>query len=53
VRPNLQVVDFMSGQPYARSDYDGDGVLSGNDLSLWLVAFFTGTSAVGCGSACP
>lgn len=47
------LADFMSGQPYARSDYDGDGVLSGNDLSLWLVAFFTGTSAVGCGSACP
>jgi hypothetical protein len=48
------LADFMSGQPFARSDFDGDGVLSGNDLSLWLAAFFGGASAVGCGSAvCP
>ena len=48
------LADYFSGQPFARSDYDGDGVLGGNDLSLWLAAFFSGTSAVGCGSAtCP
>ena len=44
----------MSGQQFARSDFDGDGVLSGNDLSLWLAAFFGGASAIGCGAAvCP
>ena len=48
------LADFMSGQPFARSDFDGDGVLSGNDLSLWLGAFFRGSSTVGCGAAvCP
>ena len=48
------LADYFSGQPYARSDYDGDGVLSGTDFSLFLAAFFSGASAVGCGSAvCP
>jgi hypothetical protein len=46
--------DYFSGTPFARSDYDGDGVLGGNDLSLWLAAFFGGASATGCASAvCP
>ena len=45
--------DYFSGQPFARSDYDGDGVLTGQDLSLWLAAYFAGGSAVSGGGACP
>jgi hypothetical protein len=51
---SVWLADFFSGQPFARSDYDGDGALTGNDLSLWLGAFFSGGSVLGCGSArCP
>ena len=45
--------DYFSGQPFARSDYDGNGVLTGNDLSLWLAAYFKAGSAVSGGAACP
>ena len=50
---NMVIADCLSGQPFARSDYDGNGVLTGNDLSLWLAAYFAGGSAVGGGGACP
>lgn len=46
--------DILSGQMFGRSDYDFDGSLGGNDLSIWLGAFFGGTSTSGCGNAvCP
>jgi hypothetical protein len=47
------LADYFSGQNYARSDYDGDGIVGGNDLSLWLAAFFAGGSAVSGGASCP
>ena len=50
---SLFLADSFSGQPYARSDYDGNGVLDPNDLSIWLAAFFAGGSAVSGGAACP
>lgn len=50
---SLLLGDSFSGQAYARSDYDGNGVLDPNDVSLWLAAFFAGGSAVSGGAACP
>lgn len=43
--------DILSGVYFMRSDYDRDGSLGGNDLSLWLGMFFSGTSADGCWNA--
>jgi hypothetical protein len=46
--------DFFSGQPYARSDYNGDGVLSAADLSIWVTAFFAaGSAQAGSAPNCP
>jgi len=50
---SLVLNDYLSAQPFARSDYDGDGLITGNDLSLWLAAYFAGGSAVSGGGACP
>ena len=50
---SLLLGDSFSGQAYARSDYDGNGVLDPNDVSIWLAAFFAGGSAVSGGAACP
>jgi hypothetical protein len=50
---SLFLEDYFSGQNYARSDYNGDGIVGGNDLSLWLAAFFAGGSAVSGGVPCP
>ena len=50
---SLFLADSFSGQAYARSDYDGNGVLDPNDLSIWLLAFFAGGSAVSGGPDCP
>src|SRR5262245_9807884 len=49
----LFLTDFISGKAFARSDYDGNGVLGANDLSRWLTALFAGGSAVGGSPACP
>jgi hypothetical protein len=46
--------DFFSGQPFSRSDYDGDRILTSGDMSLWLTSFFSGNSALGgVAAACP
>jgi hypothetical protein len=46
--------DFQSGRMFMRSDYDCDGTIGGNDLSIFLAVFFSGTSANGCWNAtCP
>jgi len=50
---SLFLEDYFSGQNYARSDYNGDGIVDGNDFSLWLAAFFAGGSAVSEGASCP
>ncbi len=50
---SLFLEDYFSLRNYARSDYNGDGVVDGNDFSLWLAAFFAGSSAVSGGAACP
>jgi hypothetical protein len=50
---SMFIADYFSGQPFARSDYDGDGALTGIDLSLWLAAFFAGNSVQTGGAVCP
>ncbi len=47
------LTDFFSGQPYARSDYSGDGVVDTGDLALWLDRFFAAGSVLGGGATCP
>jgi hypothetical protein len=48
----LFLTDYFSGQPFARSDYDGSGALGAADLSYWLGAFFAGRSVVSA-ATCP
>src|SRR5262245_55660224 len=50
---SLFLADYVSGRNYARSDYNGDGVVGANDLSRWLTGFFAGGSGVSRGAACP
>jgi hypothetical protein len=45
------LADIFSGQMFSRADYDGDGSLSGNDLSVWLAVFFGAASSMGCRTA--
>ena len=46
--------DIFTGRTFMRSDYDFDGALGGNDLSIWLAAMFSGASAENCRTAvCP
>jgi hypothetical protein len=44
---------LLSGQPLARSDYNGDGRLDPNDLSRWLRAFAAGGSTQSGAASCP
>lgn len=51
---SLWLQDYFSGQYWERSDFDGDGVLGPNDLSLWRQAFFGDGSISNCAAAsCP
>jgi len=50
---SLFLADYFSGQPFARSDFDGDGTVSGNDLSVWHAAFFGGNSVQSGTPTCP
>jgi hypothetical protein len=45
--------DYLSGIPFARSDYDGDGSIGAADLALWHDVFFGASSTVGTGPTCP
>ena len=45
--------DWASGFSWARSDYDGDGILSPQDLSLLLGIFARGGSTQSCAQQCP
>lgn len=43
--------DFFTGQPVARSDFDGDHELTALDLASWSSAFFGAASLANCGAA--
>ncbi len=51
----MDVQDFgTSGNPpFGRSDFDGDGAVDINDLSVWLEEFGSNGSISGCASRCP
>jgi hypothetical protein len=42
--------DIFCGQYFARSDFNGDGIVNAADLSVWLTIFFAGKSTQGCDS---
>ena len=41
----------LCGSTSPRLDYDDNGFVDGDDVSVWLAAFFSGRSASGCSSA--
>lgn len=45
--------DFVSGNPYGRSDYDCSDSLGANDFSFWLTAFGSSTQLASCAASCP
>ena len=52
---SLVIRDFLDNPEAGRSDFNGDGHVGGEDLSLWISVFIRGGSAVSvapCGSPC-
>lgn len=47
------LTDFFSVAQPNRADYDGDMLLGGTDLSLWLAAFFASNSILNCAGGLP
>jgi hypothetical protein len=50
---SLWLGDFALGEPIGRSDYDGDGVVSAADLSIWLGLWGAAGSSESAASFCP
>ena len=49
----LWLIDFGLSEPISRSDFDGNGNVTINDLSVWLEIWARGTSIESATSYCP
>ncbi len=43
---------YFCGSGSPRLDYNGDGLVTGGDVSMWLAEFFSGRSSTGCAALC-
>jgi len=50
---SVWLTDFVTGDPIARSDFDGDGTVGAMDLSVWLAAWSGGRQVHSASAYCP